>query len=106
MLLRKIGSEPYPTEIPVPQYDAVEPAPHIKDHSQANLALVTESGLGPRGNPDGLISVRTTKWLKYNAKDGRSLAPTLTFGIPGSEATAILLGAFLIHGVRPGPEIL
>jgi len=41
-----------------------------------------------------------------DAKDGGALVPTLAFGIPGSEAMAILLGAFLIHGLVPGPEML
>lgn len=29
----------------------------------------------------------------------------LTLGIPGSGATAVLPGAFLLHGVQPGPQI-
>ena len=32
--------------------------------------------------------------------------PTVAFGIPGSAAMAILLGAFLIQGLTPGPEML
>ena len=32
-----------------------------------------------------------------------ALVPTLTFGIPGSNSTAVLLGGFLIHGLQPGP---
>ncbi len=27
----------------------------------------------------------------------------LTLGIPGSAATAVMMGAFLIHGIQPGP---
>lgn len=34
-----------------------------------------------------------------------SLIPTLTFGIPGSGSTAVLLGALILHGVRPGPAL-
>ncbi|HHY38584.1 MAG TPA: tripartite tricarboxylate transporter permease [Clostridia bacterium] len=40
-----------------------------------------------------------------NASQMGALIPTLTFGIPGSEGTALLLGAFLIHGINPGPEL-
>jgi TctA family transporter len=56
------------------------------------------------GNGDirGVIAPETSN----NAKEGGSLVPTLAFGIPGSEAMAILLSAFLIHGVTPGPEML
>ena len=41
-----------------------------------------------------------------NAMKGGSLIPTIAFGIPGSATMAILLGAFLIHGIYPGPELL
>ena len=33
------------------------------------------------------------------------MIPLLTLGIPGSGATAVILGAFLLHGVQPGPYI-
>ena len=41
-----------------------------------------------------------------NSKEGGNLIPTVAFGIPGSSAMAILLGAFLIVGLNPGPEML
>ncbi len=41
-----------------------------------------------------------------NAKEGGALVPTIAFGVPGSAGMAILLGAFLIHGLQPGPEML
>ena len=41
-----------------------------------------------------------------NATKGGSLVPTVAFGIPGSLGTAILLGALLIQGLKPGPEML
>lgn len=41
-----------------------------------------------------------------NAKEGGSLLPTLAFGIPGSAGMALLLGAFLIVGLDPGPKFL
>jgi TctA family transporter len=41
-----------------------------------------------------------------NAKDGGSLIPTVAFGVPGSASTAVLLSAFLIAGLDPGPEML
>ena len=40
-----------------------------------------------------------------NAIKGGALMPTLAFGIPGSLGTAILLGALIIQGLRPGPWI-
>jgi TctA family transporter len=41
-----------------------------------------------------------------NATRGGSLIPTVAFGIPGSLGTAILLGALLIVGLKPGPDML
>ena len=41
-----------------------------------------------------------------NAVKGGVLIPTIAFGIPGGLGAAILLGAFLIQGLRPGPEML
>ncbi|HSO19732.1 MAG TPA: tripartite tricarboxylate transporter permease, partial [Desulfosarcina sp.] len=38
-----------------------------------------------------------------NAAAGGALVPLLSLGIPGSETTAVLLGALMIHGISPGP---
>ncbi|MCJ7830521.1 MAG: tripartite tricarboxylate transporter permease, partial [Desulfobacterales bacterium] len=38
-----------------------------------------------------------------NAATGGAMVPTLALGIPGSGTTAVILGALLIHGLRPGP---
>ena len=41
-----------------------------------------------------------------NSETGGSLVPLLTLGIPGSSTTAILLGALLLWGFRPGPLLI
>src|SRR5690606_32887271 len=38
-----------------------------------------------------------------NAACSGSLVPMLSLGIPGSAGTAVLLGALLMFGLRPGP---
>ena len=40
-----------------------------------------------------------------NAVCGSSMIPMLTLSIPGDDVTALLMGAFLIHGITPGPTI-
>src|SRR5438477_602700 len=40
------------------------------------------------------------------AKEAGSLLPTLFFGVPGSSGMAIMLGAFLMLGIQPGPTML
>ncbi|HTM10932.1 MAG TPA: tripartite tricarboxylate transporter permease [Verrucomicrobiae bacterium] len=41
-----------------------------------------------------------------NSTLGGALIPTVAFGVPGSVSTAILLGAFIIQGLVPGPDML
>lgn len=53
------------------------------------------------GVPDGVIAPETAN----NATIGGALIPTLTLGVPGSAAAAILLGALMIHGFTPGPRL-
>jgi len=38
-----------------------------------------------------------------NAATGGAMIPTMALGIPGSGTTAVILGALLVHGMRPGP---
>ena len=38
-----------------------------------------------------------------NAAANANFIPTLTLGIPGGATTAVLLGAFLVYGIQPGP---
>ncbi|CAN5327019.1 tripartite tricarboxylate transporter permease [soil metagenome] len=40
-----------------------------------------------------------------NSCVGGALVPTLTLGIPGSGSTAVMLGAFSMYGLHPGPEL-
>lgn len=54
-----------------------------------------------KGNPEGVAAPEAAN----NATVGGALVPLLALGIPGSPATAIILGAFIIHGVQPGPNL-
>jgi len=68
MLLAKIKGEPFQSEVPRPRYDHVDRAPGIKDLSQAIIALVTDGGLVPKGNPDSIEAERATRFGAYNIK--------------------------------------
>lgn len=62
-------------------------------------------GTGPRfgrGNVRGVIAPESAN----NAKEGGSLIPTIAFGVPGSATMTILLGAFTVQGLVPGPDML
>ena len=41
-----------------------------------------------------------------NALRGGAMIPTVTMGIPGSVGTAVLMGALIMLGLRPGPSML
>ena len=41
-----------------------------------------------------------------NAVVGGALVPTIALGIPGSSATAVLLGGLMVHGILPGPTLM
>lgn len=52
-----------------------------------------------RGNPKGVAATEAAN----SAVCGADLIPLLTLGIPGSASAAMLIGAFTIQGIQPGP---
>jgi betaine reductase len=72
LLLGRLAGDRSATEIPTPRFESVEPAPPV-DPSSAKVAILTEGGLVPIGNPDRLESARATKWLRYDIPDGPGL---------------------------------
>lgn len=41
-----------------------------------------------------------------NSADQASFIPTLALGIPGNATMALMLGALIIHGIAPGPQLM
>ena len=75
MLIAKLRGEAFESEIP-----RIAATPHpvpaaIEDLSLATLAMVTEGGLVPIGNPDRLESSRGTKYFKYSIAERDDLKP-------------------------------
>ena len=54
------------------------------------------------GNPEGIIATEAAN----SAVVGANLVPTIALGVPGNIAAALLIGAFMIHGIVPGPFML
>lgn len=54
-----------------------------------------------KGEIDGVIASESSN----NSVTGGALIPLLSLGIPGDPITAIMLGAFLVHGLVPGPML-
>lgn len=53
------------------------------------------------GIPEGIVAPESAN----NACVGGALIPMMTLGIPGDTMTAVMVGALLIHGLRPGPGL-
>jgi len=54
-----------------------------------------------KGNPIGVAAPETSN----NAVTGGAMVPLLALGIPGSNSTAIMLGALIVHNITPGPTL-
>ena len=54
------------------------------------------------GNVEGIIATEAA----HNAKEPGALIPTIAFGIPGSTAMTVLMGALVLHGVAPGAQMI
>jgi putative tricarboxylic transport membrane protein len=55
-----------------------------------------------KGSPEGIVAPESCN----NAVEGGALLTTLVFGIPGSSIMVVLLAAFLMMGVQPGPKMI
>lgn len=67
---------------------------------QAKKSSRTPERFG-QGAPEGIAAPEAAN----NATVGGAMVPLLALGIPGSPSTAIILGAFIIHGIQPGPNL-
>lgn len=54
-----------------------------------------------KGSLEGIAAAEASN----NAVVGSAMIPLLTLGIPGDGVTALLLGAFILHGIQPGPTM-
>lgn len=54
------------------------------------------------GVPEGIAAPESAN----NSAAMGAMVPLLSLGIPGSVTTAIILGAFVLHGLQPGPMLL
>ena len=72
----------------------------------ANVLCYTQAKAGSKhpekfgtGYEEGIIGAETGN----NAATGGALIPLLTLGIPGDTVTSLILAAFMLHGIQPGP---
>ncbi len=73
MLLAKIRGAPFKSEIPAPQFHHIKPASPIRELSSAVIALVTDGGLVPEGNPERMEPGRPTRFATLPIEGGERL---------------------------------
>ncbi|MDT8860902.1 tripartite tricarboxylate transporter permease [Alkalihalobacillus sp. MEB130] len=54
-----------------------------------------------KGHPGGIVAAESSN----NAVAGGAFIPTITLGIPGDVAQAVMIGALILHGITPGPGL-
>jgi len=69
MLLSKLAGKPYKSEVPLPDYKAITPAPGVADIKKAKVALLTTGGIVPIGNPDRLPAATSKFFKAYRIKE-------------------------------------
>lgn len=69
-------------------------------YRQAKAASKSPETFG-KGNPDGVIAAESSN----NASTGGAMITMLALGIPGGGTTAMMLGALMLHGLQPGPNL-
>ncbi len=87
LVLARLGGDRGSTEVPLPDFDKVTPAPPVEDLSQATVALVSEGAVVPADNPDKLESARATRWARYPVEGRDSLPPGEFISVHGGFST-------------------
>jgi glycine reductase complex component B subunit gamma len=64
-LLAKVRGEPFESEVEPPKFKKVPPPEAIKSLSTSEIAIVSDGGLVPKGNPDGISSRGNLRWASY-----------------------------------------
>jgi glycine reductase len=73
MLLDKLAGRPFESEVPLPDFPAVSAPRLLKTLEGATIALVTDGGWVPRGNPDGIEALNATRWGAYSIEGQAAL---------------------------------
>ena len=97
MLLAKLAGRPFETEVVLPRFQPVPAPPPVPDLRHARVALVTDGGLVPRGNPDGIEMRSATKFGVYPIADRTDLQ---------SEDYEVVHGGYDTGSVKADPDRL
>ena len=66
MVLAKTKGDPYETELTQTSFEPVPAPAPVADLSKATVAIITDGGLVPKGNPDNMPAIASTIWGAYD----------------------------------------
>jgi glycine reductase len=75
MLLDKLAGRPVTSEVPLPDFPRISAPPAVRDLSHAVIALVTDGGIVPLGNPDRIEALAATRFGAYSIESRGGLDP-------------------------------
>ena len=75
MLLDKLAGRAFASEVPLPAFPNVAAPRLLKTLEGATIALVTDGGIVPRGNPDGIEPLAATRFGAYSVEGQDTLDP-------------------------------
>jgi len=76
MLLDKLAGRPFTSEVPLPDFPRVAAPRLVKTLEGATIALVTDGGLVPEGNPDRIEMLAATRYGAYSIEGQSNLEAT------------------------------
>ena len=74
MIMKKYRGEAFTTEVPIPVYETVKPAPANTDEP-LSVALITDGGLMRKGNPDKMPAGRPDRFFEIDIEGKDGLSP-------------------------------
>ena len=97
MLLAKLEARPFESEASTEAFEPVPPPPPVADLSRATIALITDGGLVPRGNPDKFPMGFARVWGAYSIGNRDNLS---------SEDYEVVHGGYDVRHVERSPDRL
>lgn len=75
MLLNKVAGKPFKTEVVMPNHEQIPVPALTKPLSECKIALVTDGGLVPKGNPDNQVPTNSKAFKEYSIAGMATLKP-------------------------------
>ena len=76
MLLDKLAGRRVVSEVELPDFPRIQAPPAVRDLRHATIALVTDGGIVPLGNPDGIEALAATRFGAYGIEGQNALDPS------------------------------